>query len=67
MRTLYFIGNGFDVYHGLNTRYQAFAYFLQAIFCGERNSFTLPGVKRDINKIIIKIGRQFRVFECGLS
>jgi hypothetical protein len=29
MRTLYIIGNGFDVYHGLKTRYQAFAYYLQ--------------------------------------
>jgi hypothetical protein len=29
MRTLYIIGNGFDVHHTLNTRYQAFAFFLQ--------------------------------------
>lgn len=29
MKKLYIIGNGFDRYHGLDTRYQAFAFFLQ--------------------------------------
>lgn len=29
MKTLYIIGNGFDIYHGLDTSYQAFGYFLQ--------------------------------------
>lgn len=29
MPTLYIIGNGFDRYHGLDTRYQAFSFFLQ--------------------------------------
>ncbi|PZR29214.1 MAG: hypothetical protein DI535_03820 [Citrobacter freundii] len=28
MKTLYVIGNGFDIYHGLNTRYQIFALYL---------------------------------------
>jgi hypothetical protein len=28
--TLYIIGNGFDLYHGLNTRYQSFALFLKS-------------------------------------
>ena len=26
---LYIIGNGFDIYHGLSTRYQSFAFYLQ--------------------------------------
>lgn len=29
MKTLYIIGNGFDLFHGLKTRYQHFALFLQ--------------------------------------
>lgn len=29
LRTLYIIGNGFDRYHGLDTRYQSFAFYLQ--------------------------------------
>lgn len=29
MKKLYIIGNGFDIHHGLNTSYQAFAFFLQ--------------------------------------
>jgi hypothetical protein len=29
MKTLYIIGNGFDLYHGLDTKYQSFAFFLQ--------------------------------------
>jgi hypothetical protein len=28
-KTLYIIGNGFDIYHGLDTRYQFFAFYLQ--------------------------------------
>lgn len=28
MKTLYIIGNGFDLYHGLDTKYQSFAKFL---------------------------------------
>jgi len=28
MKNLYIIGNGFDIYHGLDTRYQSFAKFL---------------------------------------
>lgn len=28
-KTLYIIGNGFDLYHGLDTRYQKFAFYLQ--------------------------------------
>lgn len=27
--TLYIIGNGFDLYHGLDTKYQSFAFYLQ--------------------------------------
>ena len=30
MNTLYIIGNGFDRYHGLDTRYQSFALFLKS-------------------------------------
>jgi hypothetical protein len=29
MRTLYILGNGFDLHHGLDTRYQHFCFFLQ--------------------------------------
>ncbi|MEN2400619.1 bacteriophage abortive infection AbiH family protein [Flavobacterium sp. MC2016-06] len=29
MKTLYIIGNGFDIYHGLDTKYQSFGMFLQ--------------------------------------
>lgn len=29
MKTLYVIGNGFDIYHGLDTKYQSFGMFLQ--------------------------------------
>lgn len=29
METLYIIGNGFDLYHGLDTKYQSFGIFLQ--------------------------------------
>lgn len=29
METLYIIGNGFDIYHGLNTKYQSFGFFLK--------------------------------------
>lgn len=29
MKTLYIIGNGFDIYHGLDTKYQSFGFFLQ--------------------------------------
>lgn len=29
METLYIIGNGFDLYHGLDTKYQSFGMFLQ--------------------------------------
>jgi hypothetical protein len=29
MNTLYIIGNGFDIYHGLDTKYQSFGMFLQ--------------------------------------
>ena len=28
MKTLYVIGNGFDIYHNLDTRYQSFANYL---------------------------------------
>lgn len=28
-KALYIIGNGFDLYHGLDTRYQSFAFYLQ--------------------------------------
>ena len=28
MKTLYIIGNGFDIYHNLNTRYQSFALYM---------------------------------------
>ena len=29
MKTLYIIGNGFDMYHGLDTKYQSFGFFLK--------------------------------------
>lgn len=29
VKTLYIIGNGFDLHHGLNTSYQSFAFYLQ--------------------------------------
>jgi hypothetical protein len=28
MKNLYIVGNGFDIYHGLDTRYQTFAKYL---------------------------------------
>lgn len=33
MKTLYIIGNGFDLYHGLDTKYQSFGMFLQDKHC----------------------------------
>ena len=37
MKTLYIIGNGFDIHHKLDTRYQSFANYL-----AENNSVALP-------------------------
>ena len=46
METLYIIGNGFDICHGLDTRYQSFGFFLQEkhspIFDYLTNYYGLP-------------------------
>ncbi len=51
MKTLYIIGNGFDRYHGLDTRYQTFAFYLQdnysTIYEYLINYYGLPDLDRD--------------------
>lgn len=48
---LYIIGNGFDLYHKLNTSYQAFAFYLQDEYPKTHenlvNYFGLPWLERD--------------------
>ncbi|MFY1611802.1 bacteriophage abortive infection AbiH family protein [Macellibacteroides fermentans] len=50
-KTLYIIGNGFDRYHGLDTSYQSFAFFLQdkheQIHDYLINYYNLPYLDRD--------------------
>lgn len=49
MKTLYVIGNGFDIHHGLNTRYQLFADYLaennEDIYDLLLNYYGLPDIK----------------------
>lgn len=51
MKTLYIIGNGFDLYHGLNTSYQSFAFYLQGhhadIYDLLTEYFGLPHLHKD--------------------
>lgn len=51
MKNLYIIGNGFDIYHGLDTRYQSFAKFLSKadskIYDLILNYYGLPDISED--------------------
>jgi hypothetical protein len=51
MKNLYIIGNGFDIYHGLDTRYQSFAKFLSQtdneVYDLILNYYGLPDISED--------------------
>ena len=55
MKPLYIIGNGFDLYHGLNTRYSLFGLYLQeyygTVYDQLLEYFGLPHISKDDENI----------------
>lgn len=73
LKTLYIIGNGFDLYHGLDTSYYSFALFLKLkynkLYSNLTQYYTLPEIDEDESdeEKKKKIKAQWNQFEAELA